>query len=108
MASKFSNQQNLLCKMIARRDLEVTDLRVFLIPIGHLGARVLAYYLTLEEQQQAKRQIDRVPEEARLVRVEDRLEDLKRVTQAHGIKGFEGWRDTLNAMQDQLCNRVEI
>lgn len=94
--------------MIACRDLEVTDPRVFLMPIGHLGARVLAYYLTLEEQQQAKRRIDRAPEEARLIRVKDRSEELKRVTQAHGLKGFQGWRNTLSTMRDRLGNRVEI
>lgn len=51
MAARFPNQQNLLCEMVARCDLELTELRQILMPIGHLRARVLAYYLALEEHE---------------------------------------------------------
>lgn len=50
--------------MLARQDLELAEPRHYLLPIGHLGGRVLAYYLALEEQQQVKRRLDKNPEEA--------------------------------------------
>lgn len=69
--SGLPHLQNLMCEMLTRKDLELANPKKFFLPISHLGARVLSYYLGLEEQLSTKRRLDQTTDEVRLVRLPD-------------------------------------
>ena len=69
VASKFTNQQNLVCEMIIRGDFNLTAYQRLIHPIGHVGARSLLYQLDLENQLYHRRQIDYAVESYRDIRL---------------------------------------
>jgi hypothetical protein len=57
--------------MIIRGDFILLNPENLILPIGHLGAKVVLYYLNLESQLHYQRQKDHSKEEHRVVRILD-------------------------------------
>lgn len=91
-------QHNLLSEMIARGDFELMDPKKLVVPIGHLGARVLMYYLELEEQLHFRRQFDYSMTSYRDIRMLGVREELQPIIQDHPIDKYEEWKQILTTL----------
>jgi len=58
MDVKHENMQNLICKMIVRGDISLTDWSVLFYPIVDVGARAFVYNMILERQLKCRWQLD--------------------------------------------------
>ena len=102
------NQHNLLCEVIARGDLELLDPRKLVVPIGHLGARTLMYYLELEQQLHFRRQLDYAVESYRDIRMLSVPEELQTIVQEHSFEDYEEWKKILTTLQQKLKDKDDL
>ena len=107
-SSRHANQQNLICEMIARGDVQLTDQKKLFLPIGHLGARVVLYYTTLEEQLQKRRQLDMSVESHRLVKMGDSSRQVVDIAEKVPSEELKEWTVTLEGLLKEFDNRDNI
>ena len=104
VAGKYS-QQNLLCETIARGDINLIEPKRFFHPIGHLGARVLMYYLELENQLHYRRQMDSAEQPYREIKIDPVENQLLNIIQKSSSGEYSEWKETLKSIMVNLKSR---
>ena len=102
---KYENSQNLLCEMIAREDLVLDCPEKLMVPIGHIGARIVLYYLHLEEELHDKRQLDKAVEEERQPRLPDCTKPLIAQASQSTVEAYDQWRQILVKLRDEFSDK---
>ena len=95
--------ENLFTEILARREIHLSDPYSAFITIGDLGARILLYYASLENQWLLRYQIP-VPLEGRKVTWQEYGVQVTPQFYGQPISHFQSWQDTLQRLRVQVSH----